>query len=124
MFGLHSKKKLKLIRKAVQAKTKLISTDHCVRATTGKDVPQNVLKDIVHLREKRVSIKAGKDALNDHQFSPDTGEMTPVCTRIVLAWLYLVSIGRADLLWTVYLLAHSVKKWNTACGNKCFFQPH
>ena len=46
------------------------------------------------------------------------GELSKVCSQIVLECLYLERIGRPDILWSVNKLARSVTKWTTACDKR------
>ena len=50
----------------------------------------------------------------DHQFkeeeSGSVGELTKVCSQIVLECLYLAHIGRPDILWSENKLARAVTK--------------
>ena len=43
------------------------------------------------------------------------GELSHVCSQIVLKCLYLARIGRPDILWSVNKLARSITKWTKAC---------
>ena len=43
------------------------------------------------------------------------GELSQVCSQIVLKCLYLARIGRPDILWSVNKLARSITKWTRAC---------
>ena len=53
--------------------------------------------------------------LDDHHFKKEelesVGEISKVCSRIVLKCLYLAQIGRPDILWSVNKLARSVTQW-------------
>ena len=53
--------------------------------------------------------------LDDHQFKKEelgsVGELSKVCSQIVLKCLYLARIGRPDILWSVIKLARTVTKW-------------
>ena len=42
------------------------------------------------------------------------GELSEVCSQIVLNYLYLARIGRLDILWSVNKFARSVTKWTQA----------
>ena len=57
-----------------------------------------------------------------HQFKEEeiglVGELSTVCSQIVVKCLYLARIGRPDFLWSVNKLARAVKKWTKAC-DKC-----
>ena len=46
------------------------------------------------------------------------GELSHVCSQIVLKCLYLARIGRPDILWTVNKLARSITKWTKACDKR------
>ena len=60
--------------------------------------------------------------LDDHQFKQkeleSVGELSEVCSQIVLKCLYLARIGRPDILWSVNKLARSVTKWTQACDRR------
>ena len=46
------------------------------------------------------------------------GELSQLCAQIVLKCLYLVRIGRPDILWSVNKLARAITKWTTACDKR------
>ena len=46
------------------------------------------------------------------------GELSYVCSQIVLKCLYLARIGRPDILWSVNKLARSITKWTKACDKR------
>ena len=46
------------------------------------------------------------------------GELSQVCSQIVLKCLYLAGIGRPDILWSVNKLARSITKWIRACDKR------
>ena len=46
------------------------------------------------------------------------GELSKVCSQIVLKSLYLARIGRPDILWSVNKLAKSITKWTRACDKR------
>ena len=46
------------------------------------------------------------------------GELSHVCSQIVLKCLYLARIGRPDILWSVDKLARSITKWKKACDKR------
>ena len=60
--------------------------------------------------------------MDGHQFGEEeigsVGEVSKVCTQIVLTCLYLGHIGRPDILWSVNKLARSVTKWTKACDKR------
>ena len=63
--------------------------------------------------------KVSSPCLDDHQFKQEelesVGELSEICSQIVLTWLYLARIGRLDILWSVNKLARAVTKWTKAC---------
>ena len=66
--------------------------------------------------------KVSSPCLDDHHFKKEelesVGELSKVCSQIVLKCLYLARIGRPDVLWSVNKLARSVTKWTGACDNE------
>ena len=46
------------------------------------------------------------------------GELSKVCSQIVLKCLYLGRIGRPDIQWSVNKLARSISKWTKACDKR------
>ena len=63
--------------------------------------------------------KVSCSCLDDHQFKQEElesgGELSEVCSHIVLKCLYLARIGRPDIPWSVNEPATSVTKWTQAC---------
>ena len=63
--------------------------------------------------------KVATPCIDDHQFKEEemgsVGELSKVCSQIVLRCLYLARIGRPDILWSVNKLARAVTKWTRAC---------
>ena len=66
--------------------------------------------------------KVSSPCLDDHQFKQEelelVGELSEVCSHIVLKCLYLARISRPDILWSVNTLARSVAKWTQACDRR------
>ena len=46
------------------------------------------------------------------------GELSKVCSQMVLKCLYLARTGRPDILWSVNKLARSITKWTKACDKR------
>ena len=46
------------------------------------------------------------------------GELSQVCSQIVLKCLDLTRIGRPHILWSVNTLARSITKWTKACDKR------
>ena len=64
--------------------------------------------------------KVSTPCIDDH-FKEETksvGELSNVCSQIVLKCLYLARIGRPDILWSVNKLARSITKWTKACDKR------
>ena len=63
--------------------------------------------------------KVSTPCIDDHHFKEEEmkseGELSQVCSQIVLKCLYLARIGRPDILWSVNKLARSITKWTKAC---------
>ena len=62
--------------------------------------------------------KVSTPCIDDHHFKEEemksVGELSHVCSQIVLKCLDLERIGRLDLLWSVNKLARSITKWTKA----------
>ena len=66
--------------------------------------------------------KVSTPCIDDHHFKEEkmksVGEVSQVCSQIVLKCLYLARIGRPDILWSVNKLARSITKWTKACDKR------
>ena len=66
--------------------------------------------------------KVSTPCIDDHHFQEEEmksiGEMSHVCSQIVLKCLYLACFGRPDILWSVNKLARSITKWTKACDKR------
>ena len=66
--------------------------------------------------------KVSTPCIVDHHFEEEelksVGQLSNVCCRIVLKCLYLVQIGRPDILWSVNKLARSITKWTKVCDKR------
>ena len=67
--------------------------------------------------------KVSTPCIDDHRFKEEeemksVGEMSQVCSQIVLKCLYLARIGRPDILWSVNKLARPITKWTKACDKR------
>ena len=60
--------------------------------------------------------------IDDHHFKEEdlesVGELSKVCSQIVLKCLYLARIGRPDILGSVNNFARSMTKWTKACDKR------
>ena len=66
--------------------------------------------------------KVSTPSIDDHHFNEEelksAGEMSQICSQIVLKFLYLARIGRPDFLWSGNKLARSITKWSKACDER------
>ena len=66
--------------------------------------------------------KVSTPCIDDHHFKEEelksVGELSKVCSQIVLKCLYLARIGRPDMPWSVNKLARSITKWTKACDKR------
>ena len=66
--------------------------------------------------------KVSTPCIDDHHFKEEelksVGELSHVCSQIVLKSLYLARIGRPDILLSVNKLARSITKWTKACDKR------
>ena len=66
--------------------------------------------------------KVSTPCIDDHHFKEvemkSVGELSQVCSQIVLKCLCLARIGRPDILWSVNKLARSIIKWTKACDKR------
>ena len=62
--------------------------------------------------------KVTTPCIDDHHFKEEelksVGELSKVCSPMVLKCLYLARVGRPDILWSVNKLARSITKWTEA----------
>ena len=66
--------------------------------------------------------KVSTPCIDDHHFKEEdmkcVGELSQVCSQIVLKCLYLARIGRPDIQWSVNKLARSITKWTKASDKR------
>ena len=67
--------------------------------------------------------KVATPCIDDHQFKEEedmgsVGELSVVCSQIVLKCFFLARIGGPDILWSVTKLARAVTKWTRACDER------
>ena len=66
--------------------------------------------------------KVSTPCIYDHHFKEEemksVGELSQVCSQIVLKCWNLARIGRPDILWSVNKLARSIAKWTKACDKR------
>ena len=63
--------------------------------------------------------KVSTPCIDDHHCRVEewksVGELSKICSQIVLKCLYFARIGRPGILWSVNKLARSITKWTKAC---------
>ena len=86
---------------------------------------RNVWSDVVSWRTGRLNnstkyqLHALMTIISKKNWNPwSVGELSKVCSQIVLKCLYLARIGRPDILWSVNKLARSITKWTKACDKR------
>ena len=66
--------------------------------------------------------KVSTPCIDDHHFKEEelksVGELSKVCSQIVLKCFYLARIGRPEILWSVNKLARSITAWTKACDKR------
>ena len=66
--------------------------------------------------------KAATPCMDEHQSKEEekesVGELSTVCSHIVVKCQYLARIGRPDILWSVSKLARAIIKWTKSCGKR------
>ena len=65
--------------------------------------------------------KVSTPCIDDHHFEEEMksfGELSQVCSQMVLKCFNLARIGRLDILWSVNKLARSITKWTKACDKR------
>ena len=82
---------------------------------------RNVWNDIVSWQTKQL-YKVSTPCIDDHHFTEEetksVGELSHVCSQIVLKCLHMARTGRPDILWSVNKLARSITKWTKACDKR------
>ena len=92
--------------------------------TTWKDMLKNALRDIVKWRTKKTEqqYKVSSPSLDDQHFKNEelesVGELSKVCSQIVLICFYLARNGGPDILWSVHKLARATTNWTEACDER------
>ena len=85
---------------------------------------RNVWSDIVswpirrHNNSTKYLLHASMTTTSREEEMKSVGEVSQVCSQIVLKCLYLARIGRPDILWSVNKLARSITKWTKACDKR------
>ena len=72
-------------------------------------------------QDDSTTLRISSPCIDDHHFKEElksVGELSKVCSQIVLKCLYLARIGRLDIPWSVNKLARSITKWTRACDKR------
>ena len=66
--------------------------------------------------------KVSTPCIDDHHFKEEelksVGELSKVCSQIVLKCFFLVRLGRLDIPWSVNKFVRSITKWTKACDKR------
>ena len=65
--------------------------------------------------------KVSTPCIDDHHFEEEmksVGELSQVCSQMVLKCFFLARIGRLDILWSVNKFARPITKWTKACDKR------
>ena len=66
--------------------------------------------------------KVSSPCLDDHQIKKEklenTGELSEVCSQVILKCMELARMGGPDILWSVSKFDRSVTKWTQACDRR------
>ena len=84
--------------------------------TTWKGMLKNAWNEIANWRTKKTEqlYKVSTLCQIRKEELESVGELSEVCSQIVLNYLYLARIGRLDIPWSVNKFARSVTKWTQA----------
>ena len=90
--------------------------------TTWKDMRRNSLNGTANWQTKQLSncSRSPHHALTtiSSKNMETVGEVSKMCSQIVLKCLHLARIGRPDILWSVNKLTRAVTKWTRACAKR------
>ena len=91
---------------------------------TWQGMPRNAWRYVANWQTKSQEqfFKVSRLCLEDRHVKEEelesVGELSEVCSHIVLKCLYLARTGGPDISWSVYKLARSVTKWTQACDRR------
>ena len=92
-----------------------VQKQYLLGLVTWKSMQKNVWKDIANFRKTTQQLyTVAPPCMDDHQFKEEenesVGELSTVCSHMVLKCLYLARTDRPDILWSVNKLALAVTK--------------
>ena len=102
----------------------LMQKQYLLGPLTWKVTQRNCVERYCELAKKTTQqlYKVATPCMDDHQFKEEenesVGQLSTVCSQIVLKCLYLARIGRPDILWSVNKLARAVTKWTKSCDKR------
>ena len=102
----------------------LMQKQYFLGPTTWKVMQRNALKDVANLRIKQLrsytksQLHAWMTINVKKKKMKSVGELSTVCSQIVLKCLYLACIGRPDISWSVNKLVRAVTKWTKSCDRR------
>ena len=85
--------------------------------TIWKVMPRNVWNDIASWQTGRLNNCIYNISKKEEELK-SVGELSKVCSQIVLKCLFLARTGRPDIQWSVNKLARSITKWTKACAKR------
>ena len=134
ILGLHSKKMRNKQRYCGQLQNHVRIANFCGGVVkifvflhglmTWLVMQRSVWNDIVSWRTRRLSnstkylFHALMTTTNKEEETKSVGELSNTCSQKVLKCLYMIRIGRPDILWSVNKLARSIIKWTKACDKR------
>ena len=105
---------------STRASGKLPCSEYLCISSWSYDMDSHAKKCVERFCE--LANKTTQQLHNDHHFKEEemktVGELSQVCSQIVLKYLYLARIGRPDILFSVNKLARSITKWTKACDKQ------
>ena len=88
---------------------------------TWKVMRRNAWNDVANKNVEQL-YEVSTPCLDDHHYKKEeletVGELSKVCSQIVLKCLYFARIGIPDTVWSVNKLARAVTKWTRACDKR------
>ena len=94
------------------------------KATRVGEPPKSASRDDVNWQTTKTEqlYKVSIPCFDDHNYKKEeldtVGELSDVCSQIVLKCLYQARIGTPDILWSVNKLTGAVTKWTGACDRR------
>ena len=95
----------------------------CKKSKNGETLSKTMISSLnLRVSWQPMNPQESTPCIDDHHFKEEglksVGEVSNVCSQIVLKCVYLARIGRLDILWSVNKLARSITKWTKACDKR------